>query len=463
MAVERQSMPTMTREGQTRTRYALCGLSSRAIGMYALPLLGNPEFAQYGNFSRYGELVAILDIDPERVQGFNEAQDTDVSIYTPDQFGRMVQETHPDVVIVASIDGTHAQYIVQALEHDLNVITEKPMVTDSRQATAVLEAERRSRASVRVIHNSRYAQPHMQIKRMIMSGMLGRITNVEFVWNLDTYHGASYFHRWNRDRSQSGGLTITKGCHHFDLINWFLDDIPVQVFAYGALNYYGANSPHNPSRDGHSYSMEEQKRRSPYYQRWHAHGLEAPHDDHLMVRDRTFRLPYNVQYPSDTPMYIFDEDIQIEDTYSAVVRYRSGASMTYSSNFSAPWEGYQLGINGTHGRLESVHITDPSRCPFPATDRQTITYFPLFGERQVYETRRAQGTHGGADTLLKHEIFVEPIPESKELGLSASSLEGAYAVAVGEAIWRSVASNQPINISDLLGTHTEAVERGAHV
>jgi hypothetical protein len=55
---------------------------------------------------------------------------------------------------VASVDSTHAQYIVQALEHDLNVITEKPMVTDCRQAAAVLEAERRSRGSVRVIHNS---------------------------------------------------------------------------------------------------------------------------------------------------------------------------------------------------------------------------------------------------------------------------------------------------------------------
>ncbi len=452
MAVEQQSVRTGTSKGESRTRYALCGLSSRAIGMYALPLLGNPEMSQYGDFSRYGELVAILDIDPERVQAFNEAQATDVPVYTPGEFGSMVQESRPEVVIVASVDGTHAEYIIQALENDLNVITEKPMVIDARQAASVLEAERRSRGNVRVIHNSRYAQPHMQIKRMVQSGMLGRITNVEFVWNLDTYHGASYFRRWNRDRSQSGGLTITKGCHHFDLINWWLDDVPEQVFAYGALNYYGAKSPYNPSKEGQHLSIEEQKRLSPYHQRWHAHGLPAPHDDHLKVRDRTFNLPYNVQYPPEKPMYIFDEEIQIEDTYSAVVRYRGGASMTYSSNFSAPWEGYQLGINGTRGRLESVHLTDPSRCPFPASDRQTITYYPLFGERQVYETRRVQGGHGGADTLLKQEIFVEPLAESAELGLEASSLEGAYAVAVGEAIWRSVESNQPVSISDLLDT-----------
>lgn len=463
MAVEQKIAPSETGEGRPRTRYAICGLSSRAIGMYALPLLGNPELPQYGDFSDRGELVAILDIDKGRVQAFNEAQGTGISVYGPDEFNRMVQDTHPEVVIVASVDSTHAEYIAQALENDLDVITEKPMVIDCEQARAVLEAEKRSQGSVRVIHNTRYFLPHMQIKRMILNGMLGRITNVEFVWNLDTYHGASYFYRWNRDRSKSGGLTITKGCHHFDLINWFLGDVPEQVFAYGALNYYGADSPYNPSREGRDYSVEEQKRRSPYYQRWHAYGLDAPHDDHLRIRDRTFNLPYHVQYPKDKPMYIFDEEIEIEDTYSAVVRYRGGASMTYSTNFSSPWEGYQLGINGTKGRLETVSYTDPSRCPFPASNRQTITYYPLFGERQIHETRQAQGSHGGADTLLKHELFVEPLPESEELGLRASSLEGAYAVAVGEAIWRSVASNAPINISDLLGTYAEAAERDAHV
>jgi hypothetical protein len=55
-------------------------------------------------------------------------------------------------------------------------------------------------------------------------------------------------------------LTITKGCHHFDLLSWLLGDRPEQVFAFGARNYYGADSPHNPSRvDGRAYTVAEQQ------------------------------------------------------------------------------------------------------------------------------------------------------------------------------------------------------------
>ena len=33
------------------------------------------------------------------------------------------------------------------------------------------------------------------------------------------------------------------------MVNWLVGDVPQQVFAYGALNYYGPNSPHRPEAD----------------------------------------------------------------------------------------------------------------------------------------------------------------------------------------------------------------------
>ena len=46
----------------------------------------------------------------------------------------MVKEVKPDIVIVAGRDDTHVTYIMQALDHDLDVITEKPMVTTAKDA-----------------------------------------------------------------------------------------------------------------------------------------------------------------------------------------------------------------------------------------------------------------------------------------------------------------------------------------
>ncbi|HEU5329197.1 MAG TPA: Gfo/Idh/MocA family oxidoreductase, partial [Thermomicrobiales bacterium] len=138
---------------EARTRYALCGLSARAVSMYALPLLGK---AEDGGYSDYGELVAILDLDQERIAAFNASQGLAIPTYRPDEFDRLVAETRPDVVIAAGPDFTHAEHMIAALAHDLDVITEKPMVIDMAQASAVIAAERRSRGTVRVAHNSRY-------------------------------------------------------------------------------------------------------------------------------------------------------------------------------------------------------------------------------------------------------------------------------------------------------------------
>ena len=416
-------------------RYAVCGLSGRALEMYVKPLLEAPEL---------GQVVAIIDIDRERVEMFNRRQGLQIPYYTPDEFDQMVRTTGPDALIVTSTDVTHAGYIVAGLRRDLDVLAEKPMVVDCRQAAQVLDAERASGGTLRVTHNYRYQASHMHIKRLISEGKIGRVTNVEMSWNLDTYHGASYFWRWNRLRAISGGLTITKSCHHFDLLNWWLDDVPELVFAFGGLNYYGPKSPHNPSAgEGGTLSPDEQRARSPYERRW----PKDTRDDHITRS----RLPYQVQYPAaERPMYLFDEAIEIEDTYSAVIRYRGGASVAYSLNASAPWEGYVLGINGTHGRIEAVHHSAPARLPFPVEDHETVTLMPLFGDLERSEFPIVRGGHGGADEKLRHELFVGDLDEGAGLGLAAHGFAGACAVAVGEAVWRSVVEGRPISISELL-------------
>lgn len=428
-----------------KRRYVVCGLSNRAIHTYVRPLLPPDGSEGRGRFADEAELVGILDVDERRVRQFLAREESDVPVYTTEAFDKMIDETLPDTVIVVGPDGTHAEYIIKGLQRDLDVITEKPMVVDSEQASAVMRAEEASAGSVRVTHNSRYVEPHRVMRKLIMDGKIGRVTNVEFVHNLDTYHGASYYWRWNRYREMSGGLTITKAVHHFDLINWLIDDVPEQVFAFGALNYYGPRGAHNPSLvDGRDYSVAEQKARCPYNKRWSSGDVR---DDHL-GRDR---IPFYVQYGDDSQMYIYDDDITIEDTYSAVVRYRSGASMSYSLNLSTPWEGYILAINGTDGRIETTSYTAPSRIPFPVPEGQRITYLPLFGEPETIDVKPLDGSHGGSDALLIEDLFRRSSQETPDpLGIRATSREGAHAVAVGEAMWRSVKSGAPVAIGSLL-------------
>ncbi|GAA4206336.1 Gfo/Idh/MocA family protein [Actinocatenispora rupis] len=414
-----------------RTRYALCGLSARGIAVFAGPLAGRPGDDTSGGYTADGELVAVLDADPDRVRRYADAVGADVPWYAADSFGRMVDETRPDVVLVATPDHTHVEYALAALARGLDVVVEKPMVTTAADAARVVEAARRGPGTVRVTHNLRYAPRHVALRRLVADGAIGRVTSVELVWNVGAAHGNSYFRRWNRTRAASGGLSVHKGCHHFDLVSWLVDDVPEQVFAYGARNFYGAGSPHDPGAGLDAAARAE----ADPYRCYAPDGASDP------------SLAYRVQYPE--PLSAYDPEIDVEDTYSAVVRYRGGASLAYSIQFSAPWEGYRLGVNGTHGRIETDLYYGAA--PLPPAGNTPITYYPLFGPARTVPVDGEDAAHLGADGPLVADLF-RPADDADPLRQRASSLDGAYAVAVGEAVWRSVADNRPVDLAELLGT-----------
>ncbi|CQR57468.1 Gfo/Idh/MocA family protein [Paenibacillus riograndensis] len=416
--------------------YAICGVSNRALIMFIEPLLTT--------FAGQHRIVALLDSDPLR---FEVARSkfpalAGVPVYTPEAFDRMLKETGADTVIVSSRDDTHLDYILASLRHDIDVLAEKPMVIHAADAAKVMAAEAASKGKVTVLFNYRYNPIHRRIKEMILSGKVGRVTSVDLNWYVDTFHGSSYFRRWNRNRELSGGLSVHKSTHHFDLVNWWLDQKPQEVFAFGGLNYYGADSEHNPSRqDGRYCETCREREDCSYVMRWSTVDVR---DDHLRAEDNS--TPKYTNYRTDA--CIFDSDISIEDTYAATVKYDQGALLSYSINFSAPYEGYRLAINGTLGRIESTEYHEPSRVPFPIP-QQTIDYYPLFGAKEIIYVVRGEGGHGGGDPVLLRDLFDHP-DKHRGYEILAGAEAGAYSIAAGEAVWLSNREGRAITIEDLL-------------
>ncbi|WP_078579388.1 Gfo/Idh/MocA family oxidoreductase [Salipaludibacillus agaradhaerens] len=424
-------------------RIVICGVSNRSMGMFIEPCLNR--------FYESNRIVGLLDKDVKRLAICKERFPSlsELPVYQPDQFEQMIDETNANTVIVAGRDDTHVDYIVKGLKHGLNVITEKPMVTTAADAAKVMKAEKQSKGNVLVTFNYRYNAFHRKIKELLLAGKVGRVTSVDLNWYIDTYHGASYFKRWNRKREYSGGLSIHKSTHHFDLVNWWLDQIPEQVFAYGALNYYGEEGEHNPSNKTGRYCATCDERSScPYYTRWfsRSNGTVSVKDDHLQAN--SFEDAY-FDYTDYRPdQCIFDNDISIEDTYTATVKYKGGALLSYSINFSLPYEGYRLAINGTHGRIETTEFHEPSRVPFPIPE-QTIDYFPLFGGKETIHVVQSEGGHGGGDPLIQEDLFLGENP-NRAYDILAGAEAGAWSIAIGEAVWKSAKENKPYCVASLL-------------
>ncbi|MFC7616463.1 Gfo/Idh/MocA family protein [Actinokineospora soli] len=206
----------------TRRRYAFVGTGHRAQ-LYFDALLG-PHAAD-------GVPIALCDSNPGRVEYYQRlwrsAGGTEpLRAYAADEYAAMLRDERPDAVVVTSVDAAHADHAVAALDRGVDVIVEKPLTTDAEGCARIAEAARRSAARLVVTFNYRYSPRNSEVKRLLLDGAVGEVTAVHFEWVLDTVHGADYFRRWHRVKANSGGLFVHKASHHFDLVNWWLDDVP---------------------------------------------------------------------------------------------------------------------------------------------------------------------------------------------------------------------------------------------
>ncbi len=414
-----------------KKRYAVCGVSYRGIAMYIKPMAKQ--------FAHCAELVGILDIDPLRFKICKELvpETKDVSAYLAADFEKMIAEQKPDAIIVTSMDSTHVDYILGGLKHDLEVICEKPMTTNIADALKVMEAEKNSKGKVICTFNYRYAPIHRKLREMVLEGKIGKVTHVDLTWYIDIKHGSSYFNRWNRMRENSGSLSIHKSSHHFDLVNWWIDGVPEKVHAFGALNHYGPNGPFNPSKkDGRHCNECKEYMNCAYKARWATRNSTIfVADDHINAFDTKAETFTN--YRPD--MCIFDSEINIYDTFVVNVKYKNGALLNYSANFSTPYEGYRLAINGTHGRLESLEMAGAGASALPNLNEgdQFIDYYPIFGGRERINVIKNEGGHGGGDPLLLEDIFLgEDL--NRKYDILAKSVDGLRAISIGDAVFNSI-------------------------
>lgn len=430
-------------------RYALCGVSNRGVMSFALPVLGLAPDGTAGDESHadVADIVALVEPDTARAQAFNEWLAASAAARGPlpryDSVAELVAAEQVDGIIVASPDHTHLEHAVAGLEHGLVVLTEKPMVTTTAEATELLAAQQRTGGTVLVTHNYRYPPRHLQLKELIRSGAIGRPVQVLLEYHVDTSHGASYFVRWNREKARSGGLTLHKSTHHLDLLGWLLDDEPVTVAAVGGTQFYGPSGPHRP-RDASGTPLAGAALRDadPYWQDMLATG--AVHEPDGGPRRGSLDLPYVEQYPAGVDHSVYDEAVDSVDTITSVIGYRSGVGAAYLINFSSPWEGFRLVVNGTHGQLETVSV---HRSHGDITGGDEIVHRPLFGEPVRIPVATAEGGHEGADPLMRQDLFHGPSQRSLELGLPADARQGALAVAAGEALWQSAETGETIRIS----------------
>lgn len=426
--------------GNKKIRLAMVGTGHRGTGFWGRDLLKN--------FGDAVEFVGLCDINPGRMAYAKQTLVTNAKEY-PD-FEQMLRETKPDYVIVTTVDATHDQFIIKALEMGCNVITEKPMTTDETKCRNILEAEIKSGKKVIVAFNYRHSVNRMELKEILAKERVGKITSVDFHWYLNVYHGADYFRRWHSLMNRSGSLWVHKATHHFDLMNWWLNSEPVEVSAYGSLEHYGKNN-----------SFRGVKCRGCEYKDTCKFYLDITKDKWL--NDLYVKNEHHDGYLRDA--CVWRNEIDIFDKMSAQIIYANGVTANYSLTTYSPYEGWHIAFNGMKGRVEAwedipylqkkkddqatKHLVEMTNAADAVPDdfREIMVMDNFAKTHEIITTPLITAGHGGGDVRMQRRLFVDKTDNPHNV--MAGSREGAMSILIGIAARKSIQLKRPVKISEL--------------
>jgi len=394
------------------------------------------------------EFVGLFDHNPGRLQYAGEYMGVNCPVFT--DFEGMIKQTNPDYIIVTTVDATHHQFIIKALEMGCNVITEKPMTTDEVKCQAILDAERKTGRKVIVGFNYRYGLQFTKLKELLAAQRVGELTSVDFHWYLNTYHGASYFRRWHGERDKSGTLLLHKATHHFDLLNWWIDSDPMEVVAFGSLEHYGKNNSfRGPNCRSCAYTIE-----CKFY--WD-----------IMAEDRMVDLYVNNEkydgYIRDNCLW--RDEIDIYDKMAVQIKYANNVQVSYSLTTYSPYEGWRIAFNGKEGRLDSwegipwenpkmmgqeeLHKTEMSQSGADQTEAyDKIMLMKNWEDYELIKVPKVRSGHGGGDVRLHDKIFKDP-GMADPYKHSAGTRDGAMSILIGIAARKSIEEGRIVRIAEL--------------
>ena len=438
-AVTTFPIPAFAFGSTKKLKIVLVGTGVRGISFWGKRLV-----EQYSDIL---EFVGLCDINPGRLAYAKKYIGVNCPTFL--NFGEMISQTKPDLVIVTTKDSPHHEFIIKGLDMGFDVLTEKRVTTDERKCQDIIDAERRSDKSLIVGFNYRWSPYTTKIKELLAKNTIGMLTSVDFHWYLNTYHGASYFRRWHGLRQAGGTLWVHKATHHFDLLNWWINSDPNEVFAYGDLEYYGSNGPFR----GDNCRTCPHKSECDYY--W-----DITTNQHMM--DLYVANEKYDGYIRDN--CLFRKEINIYDKMSAQVKYKKNVVLNYSLTTYSPFEGWRVAFNGKEGRIEAwldipyqkdvtvnqaeMHAIEMDQSGKDEMQFEPIIVHKLWKEYDTVRVKMEKGGHGGGDKRLHDKIFRNPAIDDP-YGRAAGVRDGAMSILIGIAARKSIESGQPIRIAEL--------------
>lgn len=187
------------------------------VGMVGAGSMGSNHLRVLSDFdAKRAQLVGIA----EPVQAVREKAVNRFRVAAFEQYQQMIEETKPDLVVVAVPTNLHFEVANYALDTGHHVLVEKPIATTLEEAETLIQLAKRRSVHLAVGHVERFNPAVMALKQLLAQGDLGTIFSLH-ARRLGPFP----------PRIRDVGVTLDLATHDLDAMRYLTGEEVAHVYA----------------------------------------------------------------------------------------------------------------------------------------------------------------------------------------------------------------------------------------
>lgn len=215
------------------------------VGIIGTGWIAEAHVRQYAKMDDV-ELVAGADLIPGKAEAFFKKMGIE-GVRCYESGHAMLEAEELDAVSICTYNCQHAPCAIDALEHGVNVMLEKPFTVTLEEAVEVMRAEKKSGKILTIGFQPRMSENMQMIKKIVQSGELGKVYYLQAGGGrrrgIPTPYGTTFIEK------ETGGIGAVGdiGSYSLDmLLNAVGYPKPLTVTGYTS-NYFGTDPGYYPT------------------------------------------------------------------------------------------------------------------------------------------------------------------------------------------------------------------------
>lgn len=137
-------------------------------------------------------------------------------------------QIHPiEWLTICTPNDTHSDYIRYGLNHNINVICEKPVTLSPDELTNLEHLEIETGKEAYTILQMRFHEKIVALKHFVDQDSKDKTYNITLTYIAS--RDQKFYDSWKGDLSKSGGISTDIGIHFFDMLQWIFGPIKQNI------------------------------------------------------------------------------------------------------------------------------------------------------------------------------------------------------------------------------------------